>query len=106
MATLAAGPDIQDFRLRLRIGPAAELPGCLANLLYTMEKTMTSNRPAHKPQTSIREYRSNGGMIGAGITLAVLFVAVFAVGMTIGYQSVHRHGDVAAIATDAKASRL
>ena len=45
-------------------------------------------------------------MIGAGITLAVLFVAVFAVGMTIGYQSVHRHGDVAAIATDAKSSRL
>jgi glycerate kinase len=101
MATLAAGPGIQGFRLR---GLAAELPVHLANLLYTMENAMTSHRPAHKRQTNIR--RSSRSMIGAGVGLAALLVAVFAVGMTIGYQSVYRHADVAAVASDTKSPRL
>jgi hypothetical protein len=101
MATLAAEPAIQDFR---RPGPATELPGRLANLLYTMEKAMTSHRPAHQPQTKVRG--SNRNMIRAGIGLAVLFVAVFAIGMTIGYQIVYRNVDVAAFAPDTKSPRL
>ena len=63
---------------------------------------MTSNRPANKPQTNIRDFSSNRSMIGAGVTLAVLFAVVFAIGMTIGYQS--RHVDVATLASDTKSA--
>jgi hypothetical protein len=67
-----------------------------------MEKAMTSHRPAHKRQTSIRGLNSNRGTIRASIGLAVVLIAVFAVGMTIGYQSVYRNIAVAVLATDAQ----
>ena len=92
MATLAAGPGIQDFRLR---GLAAELPGRLANLLYTMENAMISHRPAPKSQTKVRG--SKRSMIGAGIGLAVLLGAMFAVGMAIGSTSIYRNIAIAVL---------
>jgi len=69
-----------------------ELPGGLANLWYTMEKAMTSHRPAR-----IRRFGAKRNKIGAGIGLAVLFAAVFAIGMTIGYTSVYRNVAIAVL---------